>query len=68
LTFNGKFTNEIYIEYLNSEDFEKIENSKQQCFRAGDVENYGIRSDDNLFEIRREKPLDDNYVLPCVKL
>ena len=45
-----------------------IENSKQLCFRTGDVRNFGIRSDDNLFEIRREKPLDDNYVLPCVKL
>lgn len=45
-----------------------IENSKQLCFRTGDVRNFGIRSDDNLFEIRREKPLDDHYVLPCVIL
>lgn len=41
--------------------------SKQVCFRSGDVEYYGIRSDNNLFEIRHEKPLDDNYVLPYVK-
>lgn len=39
-------------------------NSKQLCFRTGDVENYGIRSDNNLFEDYKEKPLDDRYVLP----
>lgn len=42
-----------------------IENSKQLCFRSGDVEYYGIRSDNNLFEDNViEKPLDDRYVLP----
>lgn len=40
--------------------------SKQLCFRTGDVENYGIRSDNNLFEDYKEKPLNDNYVLPAV--
>lgn len=43
-----------------------MENSKQLCFRTGDVENYGIRSDNNLFADYREKPLDDRYVLPVV--
>lgn len=45
-----------------------IENSKQLCFRTGDVKDYGIRSDNNLFETRSKKPLDDRYVLPSVKL
>lgn len=42
-----------------------MENSKQLCFRTGDVANYGIRSDNNLFEDYKEKPLDDRYVLPA---
>lgn len=41
-----------------------MENSKQLCFRTGDVANYGIRSDNNLFEDIKEKPLDDRYVMP----
>ena len=41
-----------------------MENSKQLCFRTGDVANYGIRSDNNLFEDYKEKPLVDRYVLP----
>lgn len=43
-----------------------VYNSKQLCFRTGDVENYGIRSDNNLFEDYKEKPLNDRYVLPAV--
>ena len=43
-----------------------MENSKQLCFRTGDVANYGIRSDNNLFEDYREKPLNEMYVLPKV--
>lgn len=43
-----------------------MENSKQLCFRTGNVKYYGIRSDNNLFDDYREKPLeDDRYVLPC---
>lgn len=38
--------------------------SKQLCFRTGAVSNYGILSDNNLFDDYREKPLDDRYVLP----
>lgn len=41
-----------------------IDNGKQLCFRTGDVANFGIRSDNNLFNNHREKPLDDRYVLP----
>lgn len=42
-----------------------VENSKQLCFRSGDVEHYGIRSDNNLFEDNcKEKPINDRYVLP----
>lgn len=41
-----------------------IDYSKQLCFRTGDVEYYGIRSDNDLFEVRKEIPLDDKYVLP----
>ena len=40
--------------------------SKQLCFRTGDVSNYGILSDSNLFDDYIEKPLDDRYVLPSV--
>lgn len=43
-----------------------MENSKQLCFRTGDVANYGIRSDNNLFEDYKEKPLNERYVLPSV--
>lgn len=44
-----------------------MDNSKQLCFRTGDVEFYGIRSDNNLFEenTKKEEPLNDRYVLPC---
>lgn len=41
-----------------------VENSKQLCFRTGGVENYGINSDNNLFETYKEKPIDDRYILP----
>lgn len=40
--------------------------SKQLCFRTGDVEKYGIRSDNDLFEVYRDQPLDDRYYLPYV--
>ena len=43
-----------------------MDNGKQLCFRTGDVEYYGVRSDDNLFESMRETPLDDRYILPGV--
>lgn len=40
--------------------------SKQLCFRTGNVSNYGILSDNNLFDDYREKPRDDRYILPSV--
>lgn len=41
-----------------------IDNSKQLCFRTGNVRYYGIRWSNNLFETDIEKPLDERYVLP----
>lgn len=41
-----------------------MNNSKQLCFRTGDVKYYGIRSDNKLFEDYREEPLNKDYVLP----
>lgn len=41
-----------------------IDNSKQLCFRNGNVRNYGIRNDNNLFEDDYERPLNDKYFLP----
>ena len=41
-----------------------VENSKQLCFRTGDVKNYGINSDNSMFETYKEKPIDDRYILP----
>lgn len=38
--------------------------SKQLCFRTGDVANYGIRSDNDLFEDCKKKPLNDRFFLP----
>lgn len=41
-----------------------IDASKQHCFRTGVVENYGIKSDNNLFKDVRMMPMDGRYVLP----
>lgn len=44
-----------------------MDNSKQLCFRTGDVKYYGIRSDNNLFENDTEiteELLNNRYVLP----
>lgn len=43
-----------------------IDNSKQLCFRTGDVRYYGIRSNNNLFEKDIEKTLDERCVLPVI--
>ena len=43
-----------------------IENSKQLCFRNGDVRRYGIICDDGLVDDNSEEPLSDRYVLPTL--
>lgn len=58
---NRKYTDDTILTWIKH----LIDNSKQLCFRTGNVKYYGIRSDSSLFEEYSEKPLDGRYVLPC---